>query len=89
MADASAQPDGPRRRPAIHIGRGPEDGSVPGEAVRPTMTLAVALPKVGLAPGGPGGRIFVGDLGFPPGVHESIGIEPVRLPGFVTELTAD
>lgn len=66
-----------------------DDGSVPGEAVLPTMTLAVALPKAGLKPGGPGGRLFIGDLGFPPGVHESIGIEPVQLPGFVTEVTGD
>jgi NAD(P)H-hydrate epimerase len=66
-----------------------DDGSVPGEAVQATMTLAVGLPKVGLEPGGPGGRIFVGDLGFPPGVYESIGLEPVTLPGFVTEVVAD
>ncbi|MDR9391372.1 MAG: NAD(P)H-hydrate epimerase [Trueperaceae bacterium] len=62
------------------------DGDVPGEAVRPTMTLAVALPKGGVEPGGVGGRVFVGDLGFPPGVYEALGLEPVTWPSFVTEL---
>jgi NAD(P)H-hydrate epimerase len=66
-----------------------DDGSVPGEAVRPTLTLAVALPKAGLPPGGPVGRLFVGDLGFPPGVHEALGHDPVTLPDFVTEVVAD
>lgn len=66
-----------------------DDGSVPGEAVHPTMTLAVALPKVGIEPGGVGGRLFVGDLSFPPGVYEALGLEPVTLPGFVTEVVAD
>lgn len=63
-----------------------DDGSVPGEAVRPSMTLAVGLPKQGLVPGGPAGRLFVGDLGFPPAVFESVGVDPVQLPAFVTEI---
>ncbi len=63
-----------------------DDGSVPGEAVHPSMTLAIALPKTGIEPGGVGGRVFVGDLGFPPGVYEALGLEPVMLPGFVTEV---
>ncbi len=62
------------------------NGDVPGEAVKPTMTLAVGLPKVGIEPGGVGGRLFVGDLGFPPGVYEALNLDPVTLPGFVTEL---
>ena len=62
------------------------DGSVPGEAVKPTMTLAIGLPKQGIEPGGVGGRLFVGDLGFPPGVYEALNLEPLTLPGFVTEI---
>ncbi len=66
-----------------------DDGSTPGEAVRATMTLAVGLPKVGVEPGGVGGRLFVGDLGFPPGVFEALDIEPVVFPDFVTEIVPD
>lgn len=66
-----------------------DDGAVPGEAVKPTMTLAIGLPKVGVAPGDVGGRLFVGDLGFPPGVYEALGLDPVTLPDFVTEVVAD
>lgn len=63
-----------------------DDGSIPGEAVQPTMTLAVGLPKAGVQPGGVGGRLFVGDLGFPTGVYETMGIDPVTLPAFVSEI---
>ena len=66
-----------------------DDGSVPGEAVRATLTLAVGLPKVGVEPGGAAGRLFVGDLGFPPGVFEALDIEPVTFPDFVTEIVPD
>ncbi len=62
------------------------DASVPGEAVQPTLTLAVGIPKEGIVPGGVGGRLFVGDLGFPPGVYESLSLDPITLPAFVTEL---
>lgn len=64
-----------------------DTGDVPGEAVKATMTLGVALPKAGLEPGGHVGRMFVGDLGFPPGVYEELGLDPLTLPAFVTELT--
>ena len=63
-----------------------DDGSVPGEAVQPTMTLAIGLPKPGVQPGGIGGRVYVGDLGFPKGVYETMGIDPVTLPAFVSEV---
>lgn len=66
-----------------------DDGEVPGVAVEPTITLAIAAPKVGTPPGGPGGRLFIGDLGFPPGVFEGLGLPPLQLPAFVTEVTND
>ncbi|MEX2502673.1 MAG: NAD(P)H-hydrate epimerase [Trueperaceae bacterium] len=66
-----------------------DDGSVPGEAVRATLTMAVGLPKVGVEPGGLAGRLFVGDLGFPPGVFDTLDIEPIVFPDFVTEVVPD
>jgi phosphate transport system ATP-binding protein len=49
MAAASAPPDGPRRRPAIHIERGPEDGSVPG--VAPATPASIEVRDLSLAYG--------------------------------------
>ena len=63
-----------------------DDGVVPGVAVEPTMTLAVGVPKTGIEPGGVGGRLFVGDLGFPPGVYEGLGLPSLQLTAFVTEV---
>ena len=63
-----------------------DDGSVPGDIVNATMTLAVAVPKQGVQPGGHVGRLFVGDIGLPPGLFEGLGLPEVSLPGFVTEL---
>lgn len=66
-----------------------DTGEVPGDAVQATMTLAVGLPKVGLEPGGHVGRLFVGAIGLPGAVFDDVGIDAVKLPGFVTEVLAD
>lgn len=63
-----------------------DDGSVPGDIVNATLTLAVAVPKVGVKPGGHVGRLFVGDIGLPPELYEGLGLPEVTLPAFVTEL---
>ena len=65
-----------------------DDGTTPGDVVHATMTMSVALPKVGVRPGGVVGRLFVGDLGLPPGLFEALRLNPVDLPGFVTEVVA-
>ncbi len=64
-----------------------DDGEVPGDIVHASMTLSVALPKKGVTPGGMVGRLFVGDIGLPQGVFESMGLPSVQLPGFISEVT--
>lgn len=66
-----------------------DDGSVPGDVVHATMTLAVGLPKIGAAPGGHVGKLFVGDLALPDGLYEGLGLAPPKFTGFVTEITPD
>ena len=66
-----------------------DDGSIPGEVVQASMTLAVALPKQGVGVGGSAGRVFVGDIGLPPDMFDGLGLPEVRLPAFVTELVED
>jgi hydroxyethylthiazole kinase-like uncharacterized protein yjeF len=63
-----------------------DDGSVPGAVLAASMTLAVALPKQGTAPGGRVGRLFIGDLALPPVLYGDLGLEPPRFSGFVTEV---
>lgn len=72
----------------VPTGMNADDGSVPGSVVHASITMAVGLPKQGVRPGGDGGRLFLGDIGLPPGVHEAMGLEPVTLPAFVTELVS-
>ena len=66
-----------------------DDGVVPGDVVHASATLAVGLPKDGSIPGDHVGRLFVGDLGLPDGLYESMGLGAPKLPGFVTEVIAD
>jgi hydroxyethylthiazole kinase-like uncharacterized protein yjeF len=63
-----------------------DDGKVPGAVLAASITLAVALPKQGIAPGGAVGRLFVGDVALPPVLFGDMGLEPARLPAFVTEI---
>lgn len=65
-----------------------DDGDVPGDIVHASMTLAIGLAKRGAAPGEHVGRLFVGDLGLPPGLYEGMGLDAPRMPGFVTEILA-
>jgi hydroxyethylthiazole kinase-like uncharacterized protein yjeF len=64
-----------------------DDGSVPGDVVHASMTLAVGLPKDGAPPGGHVGRLFVGDLALPDGLYEGMGLKPPRFGAFVCEVT--
>ena len=72
----------------VPTGLSADDGSIPGDVVHATMTVAVGLPKDGAAPGGHVGRLFVGDLGLPDGLYESMGLRAPRFKGFVSEITA-
>ena len=65
-----------------------DDGTTPGDVVHATRTLSVALPKVGVKPGGHVGRLFVGALALPQGLMEALRLPPVDLPAFVTEVQA-
>ncbi len=53
-------------------------GETPGEHVRATWTLTLALPKTGLRPEH-SGEVILADLGIPSGVFQRIGI-PYRSP---------
>ncbi|MFO7692354.1 MAG: NAD(P)H-hydrate epimerase, partial [Vicinamibacterales bacterium] len=65
-----------------------DDGTLPGDVVNASMTLAIGLAKRGAAPGDHVGRLFVGDLALPDGLYESMGLDAPRMPGFVTEVVA-
>lgn len=65
-----------------------DDGSLPGDVVHASMTLAIGLPKKGAAPGANVGRLFVGDLALPDGLYEGMGLSAPKFPGFVTEIVA-
>jgi NAD(P)H-hydrate epimerase len=51
-----------------------DDGSVPGEVVNATITLSLALPKVGVKPGGSVGELYIGDIGIPKAAFEDLGV---------------
>ncbi|CAN5840489.1 hypothetical protein BH24DEI2_BH24DEI2_25370 [soil metagenome] len=63
-----------------------DDGTVPGDVVAATMTLALALPKHGVKPGSQAGRIFVGDVGIPQAVYADVGLDAFKRPDFVFEV---
>jgi NAD(P)H-hydrate epimerase len=63
-----------------------DDGAVPGAVLEASITLSVALPKQGIAPGGVVGRLFIGDVGLPAALLGDLGIEQFRLPAFLTEV---
>lgn len=65
-----------------------DDGTLPGDVVHASMTLSIGLAKRGAAPGEHVGRLYVGDLALPDGLYESMGLEPPRMPAFVTEVVA-
>jgi len=66
-----------------------DTGETPGDVVRADITMSIGLPKVGVRPGGNVGRLFVGDLSLPAGLFEALRLEPVELPGYLTEITLD
>ncbi len=71
----------------VPTGVSADDGSIPGALVQASATLAVALPKRGASePGGHTGRLFVGDLGLPAGVYNDLGLDAVKLGGWLTEV---
>ena len=63
-----------------------DDGSVPGDVVNATMTLCLALPKVGVEPGGAAGDVYIGDIGVPKGVFDDVGVAAPELPGFISKV---
>lgn len=63
-----------------------DDGSVPGDIVKASKTIALALPKVGTVPGENVGELYIGDIGIPPVLYEDMGLEQVKLPGFLTKV---
>ncbi len=65
-----------------------DDGTLAGDVVHASMTLSIGLAKRGAAPGEHVGRLYVGDLALPDGLYESMGLEPPRMPAFVTEVVA-
>ena len=64
-----------------------DDGSTPGAVVEATHTMAVALPKRGVAPGGHVGELLVGDIGIPPKLYGDLGLETVKFKDWLTEVT--
>lgn len=65
-----------------------DDGSIPGDIVKATVTLALGLPKSGVRPGESVGDLYVGDLGIPPALYVDAGLEAVSLPGWLTRITS-
>lgn len=70
----------------VPTGMNADDGSIPGEVLEASMTLSVGLPKQGVNPGPPVGKLYIGDLCLPPSLYADLGIDAPRLPGFVTEV---
>ncbi len=64
-----------------------DDGSIPGEAVRATMTLSLVLPKPGIQPGGHVGDLYLGDIGIPQGVFDDLSLQRPNLTNFIARLT--
>ena len=67
-------------------GMSADDGSIPGAVVNAGVTMSVALPKIGIRPGGSVGRLYLGDIGIPPSLYGSLGLGSVQLPAFVSEV---
>ncbi len=67
-------------------GMSADDGAIPGAVVNAGVTMSVALPKIGIRPGGSVGRLYLGDIGIPPSLYGSLGLGSVQLPAFVSEV---
>ena len=52
-----------------------ETGDVPGEAVRASATVTLALPKTGIVGHAATGRLFLADISVPPRVYSAFGID--------------
>lgn len=63
-----------------------DDGSVPGSVLAASLTMVVGLPKKGIEPGGSVGRLFLGDVGLPSALFRDLGVEPLHLQAFVSEV---
>lgn len=63
-----------------------DTGEIPGEVVQATMTLALALPKVGVTPGSAAGDIYLGDIGIPKGVYDDMNLIPPPVKGFLAKV---
>jgi NAD(P)H-hydrate epimerase len=63
-----------------------DDGSIPGEIISATATLALALPRTGVKPGPHVGDLYLADIGIPPQLYKDLGLEAVYLPDWITKL---
>ena len=52
-----------------------ESGAVPGDAVRASATMTLALPKTGIVGHTNTGRLFLADISVPPQVYSAFGID--------------
>lgn len=57
-----------------------DDGHVPGDVVTAAATLSLVLPKLGVAPGGVVGDLYLCGLGFPDTLYSDVGLEPFTPP---------
>lgn len=57
-----------------------DDGTVPGDVVHASATLALVLPKPGTTPGGHVGDLYLSGLGLPDDLYRDVGLEPFTPP---------
>ena len=63
-----------------------DDGSIPGEVVNANMTVCLALPKVGVEPGGCVGDVYIGDIAIPAGVYDDMGMKVPKFSYFLSKV---
>lgn len=73
----------------VPTGMNVDDGSIPGDAVKATHTLAVGLPKRGVVPGGTVGELYVGDIGLPPQIYEDLGLGGIQFSDWIMKVEND
>jgi NAD(P)H-hydrate epimerase len=74
--------DAPTLSLDVPSGLDPDTGAAPGAAVRAAWTMTLALPKPGLLAEHARdhvGRLFLADIGVPPGLLEQMGIRAERI----------
>jgi NAD(P)H-hydrate epimerase len=64
----------------VPTGLAADSGEVPGDVVRASATLALALPKPGTPPGGVVGDLYLANLDLPEALFYDVGLEPFAPP---------